>query len=97
MHGFLAFILAVCFQSLKSQHILYSTCLNVARLCTWAFLACVIILPSPICPKVGHFCHPLKFTSKKLIILGNSRGVSYFFKLLRRKGNRGGSSQMSDF
>ena len=54
-------------ECLKSQHILYSTRLNVAQLFTLAFLACVIVLPSPICPKVGHFCHPLKFTSKKLI------------------------------
>lgn len=75
-------------ECLKGQHAFHSTCLSVAQLFTWALLACVIVLPSPICLKVGHFCHPLKFTSKKLIALREAVGFVIFFTLVCRKGNR---------
>lgn len=80
-HAFLAVIFTFYFPNVWKgcvpSRILFSTCLSCPCGFYWHDL---FLPPSPICLKLGQFCHPLKFSSKNLIALAKQqRGYLFIY------------------
>ena len=69
IHGFLAVTLLCVFRTSERAAYLLQYSSLCSQVSMWPSLACIIVLPAPMCTRVGHFYHPLESTAEKLIAL----------------------------